>query len=120
EAEPYHALAWACLAGLYEHEHSAGLSPRPDPESRARRAAERSIELDPTCQQGWRQLAQRCHFERDLNGLRLAAEQTIQLNPLSSSAAYMGLLLTLSGDWDRGMDIVRRAIDLNPQHLNVF
>lgn len=120
EAEPYHALAWGCLAGLYEHEHSAGLSPRPDPQSRARKAAERSIELDPTCQQGWRQLATRCHFERDLNGLRMAAEQTIQLNPLSGSAAYAGLLLALAGDWERGMSLVHRAIELNPQHLNAL
>jgi TolB-like protein/Tfp pilus assembly protein PilF len=118
EAQPSHALAWACLAELYEYEHSAVLNPLPDPESRARKAAERSIELDPTCQQGWRQIAQRCHFERDPNGLRMAAEQTIQLNPLSNSAAYMGLLLSLSGDWDRGLSLIRRAIELNPQHLN--
>jgi TolB-like protein/Flp pilus assembly protein TadD len=118
EKEPSHALAWACLAGLYEQEHASGLNPLPQPASRARKAAERSVELDPTCQQGWRQLAMRCQFERDMNGLRAAAEQTIQLNPLSSAAAYMALLLALAGDWDRGMFLIRRAIDLNPQHLN--
>jgi TolB-like protein/Tfp pilus assembly protein PilF len=118
EAEPSHALAWGCLASLYEHEHAAGLNPKPDPGSRARKAAERSVEIDVTCQQGWRQLAQRCHFERDLNGLRMAAEQTIQLNPLSGAAAYMGLLLALAGDWDRGLSLIRHTIELNPQHLN--
>jgi TolB-like protein/Tfp pilus assembly protein PilF len=118
ESQPSHALAWGCLAGLYDHEHSVGINVRPDPESRARKAAERAIELDPTCQQGWRQIALRCHFERDLNGLRVAAEQTIQLNPLSTAAAYMGLLLALAGDWDRGMTLVRAAVDLTPQHLN--
>jgi non-specific serine/threonine protein kinase len=118
EKQPLHALAWGCLAGLYEHEQSAGLNSRPDPQSRARKAAERSIELDPTCQQAWSALATRCHFERDLNGLRMAAEQTVQLNPLSSSAAYVGLLLALAGDWERGMYLVNRGIELNPQHMN--
>ena len=118
--QPSHALAWACLAGLYEHEHSQQLNPQSDPHSRARRAAQRSVELDPTCQQGWRQIAMRCHFERDLNGLRVAAEQTIQLNPLSTAAAYMGLLLGYAGDWEQAMSLVRRAIELNPQHLNVL
>jgi TolB-like protein/Tfp pilus assembly protein PilF len=120
EAQPSHALAWACLAGLYEHEHSLGFNTRPEPGARARKAAERSIELDPTCQQGWRHVALRCHFERDLNGLRVAAEQTIQLNPLSAAAAYMGMLLAWAGDWERGMALVQRAIDLTPQYLNVL
>src|SRR4029079_1807697 len=78
EARPSHALAWACLSTLYEHEQSPGLNPLPDPTTRANLAAERSVELDPTCQQGWRQLAMRRHFERDLAGLRMAAERTIQ------------------------------------------
>jgi TolB-like protein len=112
------ALAWACLANLYEHEHALGFNLLPDPQLRARKAAERSIELDSTCQEGWRQLAVRSHFERDLNGLRVAAEHTVQLNPLSSAAAYMGFLLSFAGEWDRGMFLVRRAIDLTTQHLN--
>ena len=118
EAQPSHALAWGCLAGLYEHEHSAGLNPLPDPGSRARKAAERSVELDVMCQQGWRQLAQRCHFERDMNGLRMAADQTIELNPVSTAAAYAAMLLAYSGDWDRGLSLINRSIELNPQHLN--
>ena len=120
EAQPSHAFAWACLAGLYEHEHALDLNPRPDSQSRARQAAERSVELDPLCQQGWRQLAVRRHFERDLNGLRMAAEQTIQLNPLSTSAAYVGMFLGFAGDWERAMSLVRRAIELTPQHLGAL
>jgi adenylate cyclase len=120
EAEPSHALGWACLAGLYEHEHALGFNPLPDPPSRARRASERSVEIDSLCQQGWRQVAARCFFERDANSLRVAAEQTIQLNPLSGDASYMGLLFAFSGDWERAMAIIRRAIDLTPQHLNAL
>ena len=120
ETQPSHALAWACLAGLYEHEHSLDFDPRPDAASRARTAAQRSVELDPTCQQGWRQIAVRCHFERDVNGLRMAAERTMQLNPLSAAAAYMGSLLGYAGDWEHAMSVVRRAIESNPQHVKVL
>ena len=120
EAHPTHALGWACLSTLYEHEQSLDLNPLPDAATRARRAAERSVELDHTCQLGWRQLAMRSHFERDLAGLRMAAERTIQLNPLSTPAAFMGTLLALSGDWEKGISLVRRAIDLNPHHFKVL
>ena len=40
--------------------------PFPDASTRARMAADRSVGLDPSCQQGWRQLAMRSHFDRDL------------------------------------------------------
>jgi TolB-like protein/Tfp pilus assembly protein PilF len=116
EVQPSHALGWACLSTLYNHEQSMDLNPRPDASARARTAAERSVAIDSTCQHGWRELAVCSHFERDLPGLRMATERTIQLNPLSSSAAFVGSLLAYSGDWDRGMVLVRRAIDLNPDH----
>ena len=120
DAQPSHALAWACLAGLYEHEHSLEFNPQPEAQSRARRAAERSVELDSMCQQGWRQMAVRCYFDRDLNGLRVAVEQTIQLNPLSSDAAYMGFLLGFAGEWEQAMSLIRRGMELTPQHLNAL
>lgn len=120
EAYPTHALGWACLSSLYEHEQSLQLNPLPDSALRARMAAERSVELDAACQQGWRQLALLSHFDRDLAGLRFAAERTIQLNPLSSAAAFMGALLALSGDWERGIAMIRRAIDLNPHHFKAL
>ena len=120
EAQPTHADGWACLASLYDHEQSLNLNPLPDSATRARMAADRSVGLDPSCQQGWRQLAIRCHFDRDLAGLRMAAERTIELNPLSTAAAYMGTLLATAGDWDRGVALIRRAIDLHPHHYSAL
>lgn len=48
EREPGHAEAWACLALMYEHEHSQRLNPRPDPLGRQRRAAARAVCISPT------------------------------------------------------------------------
>jgi serine/threonine-protein kinase len=115
--EPGHALGWACLATLYEQEYSHNLNPLPDPQRRCAEAAEQSVEADPTCQAGWRALAALHFFERDLNGLRVAAERVVALNPLhTTTMSVIGQLLAYAGEWDRGVEIIERAIDLNPHH----
>jgi TolB-like protein len=115
--EPRHANGWAILAALYEQEYSQRLNPLPDPLRRSLEAANRSVEIDPTCQGGWSALAALYFFERDLNGLRVAAERAVALNPLqTTSCSYMGMLLGYAGDWDRGVDLVERAMELNPHH----
>ena len=49
--------------------------------------------------------------------MRVAADRVVALNPLhTTSVAYMGMLLAYAGDWDRGVELVERAIDLNPHH----
>ena len=117
---PLHALGWACLSDLYEYEHLWDFNPLPDSRARARAAADRSIDVDPACQLGWGQLAVRHFSDRDLDGLRIAAERTIALNPLSISVPFAGLLLAYAGDWDRGLPLVRRAMDLNRQHAGWY
>jgi TolB-like protein/Tfp pilus assembly protein PilF len=115
--EPNSAQGWACLAMLYEQEYSQRLNPLPDPHRRSAEAAERSIEADPTCQAGWRALVSLHFFERDLNGLRVAAERVVALNPLNTtSMSYVGMMLAYAGDWPRGVELVAQAIDLNPSH----
>jgi TolB-like protein/Tfp pilus assembly protein PilF len=115
--EPGHAQGWACLAILYEQEHSQRLNPLPDPHRRGTEAAGRSIEADRTCQAAWRAVAGLRFFERDLDGLRVAAERVVALNPQHTTImSYVGMLLAFAGDWVRGVEIVERALDLNP-HL---
>jgi serine/threonine protein kinase/tetratricopeptide (TPR) repeat protein len=116
-SEPSHAQGWACLAILYEQEYSQLLNPLPDPHQRSAEAADRSVELDPTCQAGWRALAALHFFERDLDGLRVAAERVVALNPLHmTSMSYVGMMLAYAGEWDRGVELVEHAIELNPHH----
>jgi TolB-like protein len=113
--EPGHADGWASLAFLYESEHAQQLNPLPDSLKRSTEAAHRSVELDPTCQSGWTDLASLHFLERDLSGLHVAAERVLTLNPFNtSSIAYVGMVLAYAGEWDRGAEIVERAIALNP------
>lgn len=115
--EPGHVEGWACLAVLYEQEHSQRLNPLPDSLQRSAEAASRAVELDPTCQYAWRALAALHFFDRDLHGLRVTAERVVALNPLNTtSLAYVGLMLAYAGEWERGIEIVEHAMDLNP-HL---
>jgi TolB-like protein/Tfp pilus assembly protein PilF len=116
EQDPHDALGWACLSNLYAQEHELGLNPRPEPIERQRRAAERAVALDATCQYGWVCLATaHYHASRDLAAFRREAERAIALNPLNTWAlVYLGVMLAFSGDWGRGTTLVGRAMTLNP------
>jgi adenylate cyclase len=115
--EPGHADGWACLSSLIEHEYSHGLNPRPDPLGRARDAAERSVAADPVCQEGWRAMASAAFFARDAASVRIAAERAIVINPLNTgTVAVCGMFLAYSGAWDRGLEVIRQAMQPNPHY----
>ena len=114
--EPRHGLGWAVFARLWEPDPADDPQTRMAARTRCQQAAERSVEIDPASQFGWRGLAALHFYDRDADALNMAAERTIAINPLGTSVASVGMLLALSGDWDRGVSLVRRAMDLNPHH----
>src|SRR5262249_19141780 len=121
ERGPGNADVWACLARLYVHEFALGFNPRPDPLGRALRAAQRAIDLDPTCQHARAGIAQVHFFRRQVPAFRAAAEQAIALNPRDTDTlGVMGNMLTDSGDFERGPNLVRRAMELNPHFPDWF
>ncbi|HYX22488.1 MAG TPA: protein kinase, partial [Thermoanaerobaculia bacterium] len=121
EREPGHADAWACLARLYIHEFALGFNRRPDPLGRALRAAQRAVDLDPTCQHARAGIAQVHFFRREVPAFRAAAEQAIALNPRDTDTlGVMGNMLADSGDFERGANLVRRAMALNPHFPDWF
>jgi TolB-like protein len=117
QREPAHADGWACLSSLIEHEYSHGLNTQADPLKRARESAERSIAENPVCQEGWRALASAAYFARDAAGVRIAAERAIAINPLNTgTVAVCGMFLAYSGYWDRGLEVLRQAMQPNPHY----
>ena len=115
--DPNHADGWACLSSLIEHEYSHGLNPQADPLERARETAERSIAVNPVCQEGWRAMASAAFFARDAAGVRVAAERAIAINPLNTATvAVCGMFLAYSGTWDRGLEVLRQAMHPNPHY----
>jgi len=115
--EPGHADGWAALSSLIEHEVSHELNPQPHSLERARECAERSIAANPVCQEGWRSMASAAFFARDAAGVRVAAERAIAINPLNTATvAVCGMFLGYSGAWDRGLEVIRQAMQPNPHY----
>jgi non-specific serine/threonine protein kinase len=106
---------WAMLATVYTDEHMFGFNVLPDPLGRAQAAARRAVELSPTSALASQALAQSFFFRKELDACRPVAERTIALNPMDGAiGAFIGLLLALSGDWERGCAVADAARRLNP------
>jgi adenylate cyclase len=109
---------WACLAQVYVDEYAFGF-PGADETSldRALAAARRGVELDRANQFAMVALAQTHFFRQDLAAFRPAAERAMALNPLNTDAlGILGLQIVHTGEFERGTAIVRRAMELNPNH----
>jgi TolB-like protein/tetratricopeptide (TPR) repeat protein len=117
EREPNHATAWACLSNLYQLEYFDRFNPREKPLERAREAAWRAVKIDPACQMGWKEVAAVHFFSRDFTAFRETAERAMSLNPRDGTTlAFMAIMVAFSGDWERGLALAQRAIDLNRHH----
>ena len=117
EGEPNHATAWACLSNLYQLEYFDRFNPLEKPLERAREAAWRAVKIDPACQMGWKELAAVHFFSRDFTAFRETAERAMSLNPRDGSTlVLMAIMIAFSGDWERGVALAQRAIDLNRHH----
>ena len=109
---------WACLAQIYFDEYAFGF-PGGDATSldRALAAARRGVELDRANQFAMVVLAQTHFFRQDLAAFGPAAERAMALNPLNTDAlGILGLQIVHTGEFERGTAIVRRAMELNPNH----
>ena len=76
-----------------------------------------TVDLAPSNHLAHYAIATTRFFQKDLAAFRVAAERCIALNPMDgSTSAYLGLLMTLSGEGDRGVALVDSAMQLNPNH----
>jgi serine/threonine protein kinase/tetratricopeptide (TPR) repeat protein len=117
ENAPGDADCWAMLSFVYSEEHKHGFNVRPGSLDRALEAARRAVAIAPTSHLGYHVLAQAFFFRRELQAFRNAAEKAIALNPMDGcTIAFMGILMSYAGDWDRGCSLTERAMELNPHH----
>ncbi len=121
ELDPDYAPAWAMLSELCSDDYLLGFSDRPGLLDEAKKFASRAVSLDPECQHAHWAMAW-SHFHRREPARFLAeAEKVIALNP---NAAYLvgitGWTTALVGEWDRGLALLRKGIDLNPNHPGYF
>jgi TolB-like protein/Tfp pilus assembly protein PilF len=112
---PHHADSWAMLSMIYGQEYRLGFNPQPDSLSRSLQAARRAVEIAPSNYLAHWALAIALFFQKDLVAFRAEAERTIELNRMDgSTSAFLGLLIAVSGDWDRGCALAESGTQLNP------
>jgi len=114
---PDRADCWAMLAWLYRGEYTHEYNARPDPMDRALAAARRAVSLEPSNQLAQASLASVFFFRHEFGPFRAAAERALALNQMEGyTTAFLGQHFACSGDWERGIALTERAIQLNPNH----
>ncbi len=115
--DPTYADAHALLANVYLAEHRFNANPRPDPIGRALAMAEAAVRLDPQNAHARCWLAIVHFFRRENEKFEAEAQRALQLNPNDpETLADIGHYLAFMGAFERGIELSRRAQQLNPLH----
>jgi adenylate cyclase len=117
QREPDCGIALCLLARLYANAYSLDVPGFGNALGRAVEFAEKSAQIEPNNQRIMTILAF-VHFLN--NELHAAIEESHWALTLNPNSLFMldaiGYVLALSGDWDRGLDLIRKAIELNPYY----
>ena len=119
-AEPECSLAWVQLSRLYNTNYTFDLTPLETPIDQAVAYAQNGVRLDTSSQRARAALAGALLVKGELAAARAEVESALELNP--DSLVYLewiGWLMTLLGEWERGPALLRRALDLNPHVIPV-
>ena len=113
--------AWAMLALLCVQDYAQGFNLQADALAKGLAAARRAVEVAPSNHLSHYGLAQALFFLKEFQSFRNAAERAVALNPMDGNAlAYLGELLSYSGDCERGAALAARAKQLNPNHPGFY
>ena len=116
-AAPDHSGCQAALSVIYWTEYANSYNVRPDPLGRAHAAAQQAVAVGPTNHNAHSTLASVLFFQKDFLACRLSAERTLALNPMdASTTALLGTLIAYSGEWEYGLSVMERAMQLNPNY----
>jgi len=114
---PANGDCWAMLSLMYANEYGHWHIHRPDSLDKALRAARTAVQAAPLHSLPYYALAQALFFRKETHSFRVAAERAVSLNPMDgAAAAFMGLLIAYSGDWERGCALAEKGLQLNPNH----
>ena len=121
DLDPGFALAWGYLSWVITDEEVQGFNPRPESMQRAAAAARRAVELDPYSHVV-RWVKSRVHFfEGDLEGFLVESAKSLELSANDATTiGLIGLYSALSGHWQRGKDLIGRAMELNPSYPSYY
>jgi tetratricopeptide (TPR) repeat protein len=113
--------AWAMLALMCVQDYAQGFNVHADALEKGLGAARRAVEVAPSNHLSYYALAQALFFLKEFQSFHNAAERAVALNPMDGNAlAFLGELLSYSGDCERGAALAARAKQLNPNHPGFY
>jgi tetratricopeptide (TPR) repeat protein len=115
ERAPGNANLWAARAFIHLEEFKNQINNQDGSLALGVRCARRAAEIDPQSAFVQYALFDACYWRRDAAAARAAAARALELNPRDTDAlAWIGILLAYTGDWEGGIKLVHRGIELNP------
>jgi len=120
-SEPGYGLAWSMLGHLHADNHALGFHAIDDNLGKALEYAMKGVALEPDSQFAWDALAL-THFHLGNRELLLETiDKTLALNPNSPYiVGVAGWHMSLYGEWERGLQLLARGMELNPYHPTWF
>jgi TolB-like protein len=121
---PGYATAWAMLSLIALDEDRFHFNPMPGapgPIERALRAARRSIDLDADNARGLQALMMALFFDRQVAEAGRVGELALAVNPHDSDLlSEFGLRIAMAGAWQRGRELVERALARDPAYSGYY
>jgi len=121
EIEPDYGLAWSMLGHLYADNHALGFCEIEAPLEKALTYAQRGLSLEPNNQFASDALSLIYFHRGEKDAFIEHVNQTIALNPNSPYIiGVAGWHLMLFGEWERGLALLRKGMELNPYYPSWF
>ena len=115
--EPKNGQTWSMLAAQYADNFGLEIIDLETPLEKAVEFAQRGISLDPTNRRARMILAYIRFLENRLSEAQQEAETAYRLCPNSLMVlGGIGWLMALTGQWERGVNWIKKAMKLNPYH----
>jgi adenylate cyclase len=119
--DPESGLAWSLLAFLYSQNYTLQFSPTRSTLEQALASAQKGVLLEPENQIARAALAEMYFFRSERNLFLSEADIALSLNPNAPFyPSFLGWLLSLYGEWERGLAILAKGIELNPHYPGWF
>lgn len=111
---------WSLLARLYANAYSLDLPGFENPLSKAVEFAEKGAHIAPGNQRSMATLAFVRFLSNELSAAIQESDRALAMNPNSLFMVDgIGYILTLAGEWERGVALIRKIMKLNPYYRNV-
>jgi adenylate cyclase len=119
--DPESGLAWSLLAFLYSQNYTLNFSPIRSTLEQALAYAQKGVLLEPENQIARAALAEMYFFRSERELFLSEAEIALSLNPNAPFyPSFLGWLLALYREWERGLAILAKGKELNPYYPGWF